>query len=70
MNISRANKPCSLFHLFYTFKTKPRRILLKVVFIPELINNLLASCPLINVDFLLSHNAHIDKITSFPFLLL
>ena len=35
-------------------------ILLKEVFIPKL-NNLLASCCLINFDFSLSHTAHFDK---------
>ena len=33
-------------------------ILLKEVFIPKLLNNLLASCCLINFDFSLSHTAH------------
>ena len=36
-------------------------MLLKEVFIPKLINNPLASCSLINFDFLLSHTAHFDK---------
>ena len=27
----------------------------------NLLNNLLASCPLINFDFLLSHTGHFDK---------
>ena len=35
--------------------------LLKGVFIPKLLNNLLASCSLINFDFLLSHTADFDK---------
>ena len=36
-------------------------ILLKGVFIPKLLNNPLASCCLINFDYLLSHTAHFDK---------
>ena len=51
--------------------------LLKGVFIPKLLNNLLASCSLINLDSLLSHTAHFDKsiilfffvLTTFGFLL-
>ena len=31
------------------------------VLIPKLLNNPLASCSLINFDFLLSHTAHFDK---------
>ena len=45
-----------------------KRILLIGVFIPKLLNNPLASCSLINFDFLLSHTAHFDKSIIHPFL--
>ena len=34
---------------------------MKGVFIPKILNKQLASCSLINFDFLLSHTAHLDK---------
>ena len=36
--------------------------------IPKQLNNPLASCYLINLDFLLSHTAHFGKNTVLPFL--
>ena len=53
-------------NLFNTIKT----ILLKIVFIPKLINSPVASCYIINIDFLLSHTAHFDKSFIIPFLVL
>ena len=37
---------------------------------PNLLNNPLASCFLINLDFLLPHHAHFDNIISLPLLVL
>ena len=39
-----------------------------MIFYIKLLNNPLASCSLINFDFLLSHTAHFDKNTILPFL--
>ena len=44
--------------------------LLKGVLIPNLLNNPLASCLLINLDFLLPHIAHFDNIIILPLLVL
>ena len=41
-------------------------MLLKGIFIPKLINNPLAFCSLINLDFLLSHTVHFDKSIILP----
>ena len=43
----------------------PTQIRVKSVLIPKLLNNPLASCSLINLDFLLSRTAPVDKINSF-----
>ena len=45
-------------------------ILLNGVLIPNLLNNPLASCLLINLEFLLPHIAHFDNIISLPLLVL
>ena len=45
-------------------------ILLNGVLIPNLLNNPLASCYLINLDFLLPHIAHFDNIMNLPLLVL
>ena len=42
-------------------------ILLKGALIPKLRNYPLASCSLVNFDFLLSHTAHFDKSIILPF---
>ena len=44
--------------------------LFKGVLIPKLLNNPLACCSLINLDFLLPHNAQFDCIIDVSFLLL
>ena len=44
--------------------------LLDSVLIPNLLNNPLASCLLINLDFLLPHIAYFDNIISLPLLVL
>ena len=44
-----------------------KRNLLKCFFITKLLNNPLASCSLINLNFLLSHTAHFDKSIILPF---
>ena len=44
--------------------------LLKGVLIPNLLNNPIASCFLINLDFLLPHIAHFDYIIILPLLVL
>ena len=41
-------------------------ILLKGFFIPKILNSPLASFSLININFLVSHTTHFDKIISFP----
>ena len=41
-------------------------ILLKAFFIPKVLNNLLASCCLINFDFSLSHTPHFDESIILP----
>ena len=45
-------------------------IWVKGVFISKLLNNPLASCCLINFDFLLSQSAHFDKSNILPFFVL
>ena len=40
--------------------------LLKGIFKPKLLNNTLASCFLINLDFLLMHTTHLNKSNIFP----
>ena len=39
-------------------------------FIPKLVNNLLVSCSFLNQNLLVSHTAHLDKIISFPLLII
>ena len=51
----------SLFTVLLSKRESTREILLKGFFISKLLNNQLASCSLINFDFLLSHTAHFDK---------
>ena len=63
--------PCINF--FNTIKTKEelqKEFFLKGVFISKLLNNPLASCCLINVDFVLSNTAHFDKSIILPFFVL
>ena len=48
-----------------------RKSLRNGIFIPvKLLNNLLASCSLINFNFLILHTAHFDKSIIHPFLVL
>ena len=59
--------PC--INLFNTIKTKEelqKDFFLKSVLIPKLLNNPLASCCLINVDFVQSNTAHFDKSIILP----
>ena len=59
----------SVFYVYILNKRGPNKgILLKGVFIPKLLNNLLTSCSLINFNFLLSHTLHFDKSIILPFL--
>ena len=50
-----------LLHLVLNKRGPTKGTLLKGAFIPKLLNNPLASCCLINFDFLLSQTAHFDK---------
>ena len=59
-NLSLANKNLDL----------NKQISFKGIVIAKLHNNPLASCYLINLDFLLSHNAHVDKSIILPFFVL
>ena len=68
MVLSPANKNLFtiLFILYLQNKIFPNNgILLNEVLIAKLLNNPLASSVLINLNFLLSHNAHFDKSISF-----
>ena len=61
-------KSCLLSHSFYyIFKTTYLLILefyLKIILTQSY--SIIASCSSINLDFLQSHNAHLDEIISFP----
>ena len=65
MNLSPANK--NVFPvLFILYKLSHNHgVLLKDIFDPKLLNNLLVSCRLINLDFLLSYIANVDIAISF-----
>ena len=67
-------KNCLLFHSFYILKTKYKKIiglsigiLFTPVLIPKLLNNLLVSCTLINLDCLLPHTVNFDQSIGVPF---
>ena len=65
MNLSPANK--NVFPvLFILYKLSHNHgVLLKDIFDPKLLNILLVSCRLINLDFLLSYIANVDIAISF-----
>ena len=61
-----------LLHSFYTFKTKylltVNHLRIGIFNSAKLLNNPLACCSLINLNFLLLHNAHLDESIILSFL--
>ena len=57
----------SLILYFWNKRGANKGIWVKGVLIPKLLYNLLASCFLVNFDFLLLHIAHLDKSIFVPF---
>ena len=71
INLSPANKNCFIILFFLQLKKKKKRppskgIWLKGVLIPKLINNTLAFCYFINLDFLLPQTLHFDENVILP----
>ena len=69
INLSSVNKNLFFISVILYFSNK-RGPSVKGLLIPKLLNNLLACCSLINIDFLLLHFAHFYKSINLPLLVI